>query len=420
MSAPCSPRDRRIPRAIALHRNLPIGSRETLHPTRYVVGSDGDVPCLPATESKRRGVTTRCYDAPSPKRKTCRLLAPSADFANLFKPGFYVWGLPPFHPHARRPALECQSVGVDYDDEADHEPIDTLVLGPYAHPKDGLRVKCLSLQKVFEKDDFTDAAANKFSSDRYDDYTVPTVDMLRSAARLLLSHRDRLTRDQLKAANRMSSWEEALRARFAPLKALQTRCARDAAFARVARQVVRYLFYAAMYMRRWAGPGTRYPIEASETRRLVGRDKQVSPELKKRHVRVSPKGEVRLFDGDDEDLEADRVDKGKLENMYDSYFFAASETVDACEDASARRALERLPMALNRARTTEGGYWPAEETLWEYCYTGDTAIAGAGDETACIRARSQQLLVTVEMLIGYAYKSRPEWSRYEGTIDYVQ
>ena len=312
----------------------------------------------------------------------------------------------------------------DRDKEDGERRFTTLLLGPYFHPTRGLRVKCIDLETTFQYPDVPANAAAVFESLR-DDHVLPTATMLQTASAQLL--RQPLTAAQRTAATSMGTWASTLRRRLDVLRQVQTRCARDAGFARVARQLVRNLFYAVWYFRRWAGPGTAYPTSSAMSRsRVGGQNKPISNDLAGRYVRTTPKGEVRLFDGwdRDRDLHADLVIEGALTSMQTQYFLAVRKTVDACEDNTARSLLERLPVAIDNCKTVEGGYWPGDETLWQYCFTGDAAIAlGMAlrrDERNCIRARSRQLVNTVDMLIGIVYKSRPEWSRYEGEVDYVQ
>ena len=412
--APCSPRSRRLPKLIAVQRGLPVGVREILQPVRYVVGAPhSHAPCAPATEGRRAGVTTRCYAEHSPKRKYCKLLAPDARLAAAsFAPGLYLWGVPPLNGGV---TLRCTSG----DARDDPIPYDTLVFGPYPSGPRDLRVKCLSLLGVFGSHSYPENVAPRFFGYTGRDHAVPTPGMLQALSTKLEAVRQRMPPQARAAADNLKACADALVERNRVLQSLRVRCGRDAAFARVARQLLRNTFYYAMYARRWPGPGTPYPVDARATNRMVGRHTQVAETLRGRHVRVTPKGEVVVHAKQGDDA-ADRVEGGKAVAMMDAYFWAVHHTLETAP-AATRAALLATPLAVDRGRDVEGGFWATEETLWQCLYTGEHAIArGQANGGACIRQMSRPLLDTCEMLMNVFYKARPEWARYEGNLDDVQ
>lgn len=404
MAAACTSTRRRVPNAVAVQRGLPLGSRETLPRTRYVVRDDG-APCSPTTGGAagqtKGGVRTRCYGEHSPRRKTCRLLAPAPDFGNAYAPGLYVTGLPPLDDDGA--SLRCTR-----GDEEDEEH-GTLVLGPYATDRtDGLAVKCMDLELVFEEFSHPENVALRFRVGN--DRRIPSVEMMRRCARLVARHG--LPKERRTQARNLVACADALQERGRTLQRLRTRCAQSAAFAREARRVLKHAFYFAMYARRWAGPGTPYPVTTRATNRRPGQHTAVSSDLVGKAVRATPAGEVVLRDarGGDDDDAADLVSEGKLSNMMYAHLRAAG-----VERETGLAPL--LLLAVEGAPTVDGSYWARRETLHECLFTGDGSVASG---KACIRQQSRALLETCLMLAHYVYRTPPAWMRLDDPLDDVQ
>lgn len=401
----CPERTRRIPDVIAKQRGLPRGSRETVSPQRYVVGTDD--PAIPCVRGEGRG--TRCYAEHSPRRKHCRLLAPSA-FASRFRPGLHVRGLPPFDAEE----VVCNIGSLDDDDA----PFATLILGPYPSPlaRDPLRlvVKCLDFALLFDDFHHPENVALRFRVGN--DKHIPSIDMMQGARQRL--QEASVPRDYRGAVQNFVRCTDTLLERRRVLQSIRRRCAQSPPFERAARILVRNTFHFAMYARRWAGPGTPYPISKHETNRLVGRHKKISAALIDQAVHVTAGGEVvvRGRKGEDEPR-ADAVSDGKATEMMYAHLRAIHRVVEAA-DANVRNALvTNLLMSVDALPTVDGSHWPAEETLWECLFDSERSVAAA---TSCIRQQSNVLLCTCRLLIPYVYKAVPTWSRYEGVLDEVQ
>lgn len=406
--SPCKGRTRRVPNTIALQRNWPVGSGETLLTGRYAPSGDPDVPCLPTEGAPG----SRCFAEHSTRRKTCRWLAPADDYVNLFRPGLYLWGLPPFDtPDA---PLFCDKGRLD-DDET---PFEHFVLGPYAvgnakPPR--LRVKCIDFALVFESFDNPDNVVLRFQVN--DDKYTPSVEMMTAFAAQLETHMRTIPSTLRGAARNAVACAQTLRARTATLKGIRTRCAQSPELERTFRLILRNTFFLAMYMRRWAGPGTAYPISQHETKRLVGRQyKPISDALVGKTPVVSRIGEVSLREWRPGNQRADTVKDGKADAMMDTYMRALHTCIEEANPRLRETLRAGLPLASDNP-TTDGSFWPMEKTLWECVFGREQSIA-TGDY--CIRLYSNTLLNTCRMLLPYAYKSVPTWARYEGFPDQVQ
>lgn len=407
---PCADRTRRIPNAIALQRGLQSGSRETVTSRRYAIGTNPDVPCLPSAE----GRGTRCFAEHSARRKTCRLLAPSSTFDNLFEPGLYVWGLPPFDDPES--PLACNIGSLDEEET----PFAHLVLGPYQSPtpRDPLRLvaKCLDISLVFDDYSRPENVALRFrvNNDKY----IPSMDMMQDAARRVRNAASSIPEEFREAANNLVECAAVLKERKAKLNTIRARCSRISAFEKAARLLVRNTFYFAMYARRWAGPNTPYPISTHDTNRMVGRHKAISPALVGKAVHITAQGEVVLRDRrSDTETPADEVADGKANEMMYAYLRAIRTVGDAAEPRVREALVASLLSSIEAVPAVDGSHWPAEKTLWKCFFDGERSIAAASD---CIRQESSVLLATCRMLLPYVYKSMPVWSRYEGRLDEVQ
>lgn len=374
---------------------------------RYVVGTGG--PAVPCVRGEGRG--TRCYATHNQRRKHCRILAPSG-FVNMFKAGLYVRGLPPFDdPNAE---VSCNIGSFDEDDT----PFANLILGPYHSPNasDPLRllVKCLDFSLLFDDFNYPENVALRFriGNDKY----IPSIDMMQLARQRLQAAS--VPRDYRDAAKNLIRCTDTLLERRRVLQSIRKRCAQSSPFEKAARLIIRHTFHFAMYARRWAGPGTPYPIHKKETNRLVGRHKEISVMLIDKAVDVTSGGDVVVRPRkSDTESRADSVSDGKATEMMYAHLRAIHQVVEAA-DANVRGALvTKLLMSVDALPTVDGEYWPAEETLWEALFDGDRSVAAA---TSCIRQQSNVLLCTCRLLTPYVYKAVPTWSRYEGMLDEVQ
>ena len=207
-----------------------------------------------------------------------------------------------------------------------------------------------------------------------------------------------------------------LRSRELVLQRLSRLCLQDSAVQRSCRRLLRNLFMFAMYARRWAGPGTPYPIIDADTRRLVGKHKDVSEELLRRSPEISAAGNVVLSHRRGGSGSND-VEFGKLVGMIDAHLYGIVNSVESIGDETVKTFLQNhLPLALVQP-TTDESFWPSHELLWDVLFRDDKCVA---NQEVCSRQVSESLLATCTLLGRYLYKATPQWMVYEHTVDYIQ
>lgn len=376
-----------------MQRGLPLGvrHRENVDARRFAVEPGARV-CVPP-QAGHVG-RTACYAEHNARRKNCPLLSANGHAADVgHDPGLYVNGLSPY----------------DGEDAIESEE-NLLILGPYVKDSQNVTLKRVSFNTVFERHSNPENVAPRFTVWR--DVMIPSIAMLRDTAQSLRET------SPLQMVQNLKACSDELTARQKRLKHLQQKCGQRADLMRICRRILKNVFLFAMYARRWAGPGTPYPITRSQTNRNVGQHTRISDDLVDMVVHVTAVGEVMLRERKDEDDEsADRVEAGKAIAMMDAHLMATFNSVDDMKNVADRRFLiDNLPVAIPQP-TTDGTHWPAEEKLWDTLFGGETSVAQA---TTCIRQVSSTLLHTCKMLTPILYKTQPQWMRYEGVLDEIQ
>lgn len=397
----CAERSRYIPKALVVQRGLNPAERhrESRSPTRFAVSSTSRV-CVPPDETHKG--RTACYAEHSARRKYCPLLSSDGRMRDLSHP----------------PGLFLSGIGPYEDDEDDK--FETLILGPYPTEPTKVVMKRIPFAQVFETHEYPENIAIRFTSWR--DSVIPSFGMLKTFCDDLPPMPVNSVPHVCKSnANKCLSH---LLERREMLMDLKRRCATSPDLMKVCRRVLRNVFYFAMYARRWAGPGTPYPIARSETNRNVGSHKAISPELKGMLVSVSSSGDVLLKEssgreGSGGEDAADYVSNGKAMAMMNAHLFATFASVDSLPDPAVRDFLISHILIAIPQPTTDGTHWPAEERLWDTLFGGECSVATQGQQT-CIRQISSTLLHTCTMLYPLFYKTQPQWMRYEGVVDNVQ
>lgn len=393
-SAPCASRSRFVTKALAVQRGLDTGvrHREEVVAKRFAV-SPGRVCTKPSADYSGR---TACYAEHSKRRKTCPLLSYDDDTVPSHEPGIYLVGLPPYEEP------------VDEDDEL----FNTMVIGPYPVGKFQLVVKRVDLDVVFGNNTYPENVSIRFYGR---DMTIPTIEELRDFV-------GRMERSKLPASARhcisnARTCVSMLVERRKTLQLLQRRCNQDPALQRAARRVLQNIFYFAMYSRRWAGPGTPYPIQTKETNRNVGQYKTISEHLKGMAVNVSSTGEVLVRDKDWR--AADEIQNGKAMAMVEAHLLGASIAFDSVPN---NHVLKSCMLAADRWQTTEGDYWPKQFTLFEIMFDESSSVSSYDPKKGkvCTRQVSSDLIRTCDMLASFLYKTRPQWLVYEGKLDEIQ
>lgn len=401
--SPCPPRKRYVSKARVVQRGLDPHVRhvENLTPLRFALPSDSRQQiCVPPTEGHVG--QTRCYAEHSPRRKNCPILSANGDANDVAHPlGLYVLGLPP------------------YDEHGDHSTrMETLIFGPYPTDDINVGMSRVSFGTVFGNHSIPENVAPRFTVGR--NVIIPSVDVMISALPLIRSiptSRATAAATALELHFRKENFEictNELVQRKKKLSILRSKCIQRADLMKAVRRILQNVFMFAMYARRWAGPGTPYPISVRETRRLVGTHKPISPKLEGMAVYTTPTGDVKTRAlHSDLDSRADTVENGKAMAMMDIYLLAVFTSIEAVSDASMRDFLKTHLLLAIPHQCTDGSYWPAEELLWD-------ALFGVAQSTTCIRQVSAYLLHTCKMLAPMIYKTQPPWMFFEGVIDEIQ
>lgn len=393
MSLPCPQRSRYVSASIASQRGLPpnVRHREILSPVRYSVGR-GKVCVPPAPSHQGR---TACYAEHSPRRKRCPFLSSDGSHSDVsHPPGLYVSGVPPY--------------------ESDEDAVfETLILGPYVKDRQSISMKRVPFTQVFENHFQPENVAPRFSSWR--DGVIPSVSSLRSFYDSLPPTPPGSDASGLKQNVRKCL--SILETRVSLMNALKRRCSQNEPLLRVLRRLFRNVFLFSMYARRWAGPDTPYPISRREANRNVGSQKPVSPSLVGSSIKVSRKGDVFVVPFDDSLEPSDEVQSGKVMSMMNSYLYSVYLCIESLEREEWKVLLKTSLFLAIPKPCLDGSYWPSHELLWDSLFC-ERASVSAG--TTCIRQISSDLLHTCELLLPIAYKTRPNWMRYEGSIDEIQ
>lgn len=383
-----------MPKAIVTQRGLDpsVRHRETLSPVRFA-SSPGKKVCVPPT-SAHVGKTS-CYAEHSARRKFCPLLSSNGRYSDVtHDPGLFVSGVTP------------------YEDDNDSR-LETLIVGPYA--KDSLNVvtKRVPFSQVFQNHHVPENVAPRFTSWR--DSVIPSVKALRTFYDTLPP--TPVGSDDFVRKNHVRKCIEMLDERMEILGSLKRKCLQNADVLKVCRRVLRNVFMFAMYARRWAGPGTPYPITARETNRNVGHQKPISSELVGASVKVGALGEVTLVDYSEDYDAADDVSNGKAMSMMNAHLLATFNSIDTLPNATTRAFIISSFLVAIPQRTMDGSHWPSEETLWDILFGGGESVSAG---TVCIRQISSLLVHTSNMMMPLFYKTQPQWMRYEGILDEIQ
>ena len=200
---------------------------------------------------------------------------------------------------------------------------------------------------------------------------------------------------------------------------LTERCRTNSALRASVRLILVNTFYFGMYVRRWAGPDTPYPVRKADTSRKVGtQGKPVSQKLQNMRVRTNGKGRVMLkpIGMVTEGPPARRVNtEGRLDSMEDVCLRGIREAFDAIPNAQHREFVRhRLLVANDYVVSADGLPWPSEDSLFDE--QANIAIEVESD-AGCVRKVSDRFINTFEIYWRCAYATRPPWSRYEGWME---
>ena len=366
---------------------------------------------------------TNCYHpgAHSSRRRTCKLLAPDAEWVNDFEPGLYLWGTPAFSSAAAR-ELVCTSTDmvmytteqVDTRREAP-PPYSVAVLGPYVHPRtQRLVVKCFPAYVLEEGVNSMASLGYAFDTMERDEdgVMVPSVPMMQAFLRDARSDPN-CPYDFLAMGDLVSAqYTHQDNARF--FGESITRYGNPVL--RQVREMLKNYFEAALYFRRWGGPGRPYP-----TNRVLppvgDRDNPVSDRLRGRYLRG--------------DVPADLVDpvEGRLINMEQRCLDRVLELYDALPPRFQYDARVAMQLGTPFRMIDGSGYWftstdvyadgnPSnmEIDLFDMCFGTRqnnkrhflAAVSITGTRTYCVRVASilRSILTLVPAFLGPSPRGR--------------
>lgn len=387
-ATPCNPRERYVPKALAVQRELDPTRRhrEAVTPLRFQLNPGSSV-CVPPPDSSTRN--TRCYAEHSSRRKHCPLLSADGSFARMshLTPAMYLVD--------GNDAITAQACG------AQSEP--HIVVGPFPSSPTDVRFLCLGLHGVSSSSTKPEAFSRQF------DDILPSIEWMQAPVDML----DAPTRRTRDAVATLAACTAELSRRQRPLVELRRRCDRDSTLQRVMRLFLRHVFFAAMYARRWAGPGAPYPVTAQAVHSVVGGTrKPISDDLVGMWVLPKRSGIVSFYEdhaeSDPSARRADTVVRGRLENMMWAHLSGAFHALDTLPDETLRSWLTgNIPAALPK-RTTDNSYWPSSTRLCTQLF--DQEISPH---------MSTRVLSACHLLSQHLYRSQPQWMRTDGVIEAV-
>ena len=438
--SPCTAQRKKLPKYKQLARDG--RTHETLERVRYQVNARGpEHPCKPAGDDAPG--RTACYHPTqhSRRRKTCSLLVDPRSPLHDFAPGFYLVGGPRF----RDETLVCTAWDIaqyeseDVDTRVQPPARSVAVLGPYPHPVTGrLVVKCLlvdALEEVRNLDDMGRVFTPSDMSER--GAMVPDVQMLRDFAQDLPD-----VAEYVQVKHVVDNSVRELLMIDAKLEALDDACAQDPVFEKRVRTIARSFYEAALYFRRWAGPGRKVPLDL--LKEVGDRSNPLSPALRGKAVRSTTTG-VRLVDGGGD--EADAADyvmdpEGTLTNMSQAHLNTILSVYDLLSARQRRIVRDAFQLGTPfRIVHGNGRFWlntydpniyggnPSDMDIdvFAMCFgtrdgnaRGFTAVSSVqGTGTYCVQIAAIQIVRLVQTLLPYLYKSRPAWAHADGEFDNV-
>lgn len=372
--APCSPKSRYVTKALSVQRGLSPNRRhrETLPQRRYTIS--GRV-CAPFEEGDAG--RTACYSEHSRRRKNCPLLSSDGTHTDVLTSGMH------------------------YEDG-------NIFLGPYAKGRDTVKMKEFTARSVFEASGDPGSVASRMK--RGSDDVVPTLDEMSYFVEKVVSSGE----SSRVKANVTECYDELTR-RVSLLDELKTRCSREVDLQAACRRFLRNAFMCGMYMRKWAGPGTPYPVDSESSSLDVGQEgKRVSGELIDGAIHMTPSGEVKVKDMSEEEVEdferSDFLRGGRLASMLEAHLRAAFYSIDSIPSSSTRAFVRERMFASLPCRTTENTRWPSGDLFHATLFGFDPASSSSCRET------SASVIQSCELLLPIFYKTRPQWSIFEGNI----
>lgn len=409
----CPSKQRRLKHWQADQRRIARGSHETLHQTRYVVSSSPELPCVEATRGRRRGQRTTCIPTRehSPSRSRCRLLLSSGDyedpdlarFVASLPPGMHFSGV----GHVKRSGFDLPAL---FTGDVRAAPYEVTVLGPFVDvvtkKLDLVMVSTMDFVDLDPEDGFAWGGFfdrilpnRSFPGGPLAVRYAPTLAMIRKWVSFLRMPPPDLVdvRDAdpfVHIATNATRFADGLQSRLADLAALRYHLSRTPTDRRAAQKMVKYAFQWAMYERRWAGPGTPYPV--SRARNVGTASNPVSPKLVDSAVGNGLRSEHDM-------LPADHVVDGRLQNM-------AVACRNACLDVAEENKEVALRLKMSAiVHVVDGSYYPDLASL-----PGFLNECASASDAANLHQNTLHTIRSCKMLAAYVYGSEPSWIKFEG------
>lgn len=456
--AACTSSSRKYPKYKLLARDLPSNSKETLTRHRYQAQPVPGVPCKLAVS----GASGRTYcfadTQHSSTRKNCPLLADSSSSKPPnFPPGFYLYGSADFPVGAR--TFACRYLrSTDFrmeDRSSDNMPNDfsVAVLGPYPDPKTRkLTVRCIDMEGLVDAVDATTvhdpSIANMgkaflqltTSGLPENVIPVPTADMLTRFYKDV-ENCDRFRGDRFRRfRSRLLRTVQQLRFNELKKEHLVEACDANTEFDKKVKKVLKHMYDMALYMRRWAGPGTKMPTDKLGPRVSLSR---ISSALRDKSVKATASG-VKLTNEPGGNRACEINDHGLLQQMAVAHQKAAYLILTSCTAHQVRLLRDALPLGYNYVNIDGSGYWGSKEEVnnvypppnrfpngngfgasldvLQMLYgtpTGDelglqiqSSVFGQGGY--CMQIASNMTGRAILTLLPYMYKRRPNWAALDG------
>lgn len=381
------------------------------------------------------------------RRKTCNLLLDPDNPLHDFEPGLYLVPGPRFQDQT----LVCSAIDIimyeseDVDTRNAPPTQPVVVLGPFVHPVTGLlTVKCILLSSLVDVDSLSSFGQVFQTMDMSErGVMVPDRDMildLRNDVDWMNPIEVDFPLDRI--VGNLDRAREDLFTNEEYLEQLDDACSTDADFQKRVRTICKCFYEMALYFRRYAGPGTKVPLDLHAG---VGHvSNPLSPALKNKFVSSTMTGVRISANGSGQSQAADFVmdPEGTLTNMSQAYaqsILMIYGTFDASQKQLVKRAFKlgtpyriingngRFYLNNVDPNIYNGNPEYLMIDLFDMCFgspTRDTfsfhAVASVhGTRTYCVQIAAIQIARTVQTLLPYMYKSRPVWALVDGEFDNI-
>ena len=340
--------------------------------------------------------------------------------------GFHVWGHSPGFSGADANRVVCSTMDPIMGTQADVDtsvrappPGSLFVLGPYK-TKDAryVAIKCITHETLQNMGSTPGIQGNGpgnlgqalINWNHTDDTAVPTPEMIKHAI-------DVLQREGLPPLQVLNICYTELVQRERERRTLVRMCEEDPSLMRKVRVITRLFWMYAMYLRRWKGPGTPYPVNAADTRTRVTWA-NMSPDLKHKMVAHGATGvrltAVRPGTRRSNAIPADSInDDGRLDGMETQIQHSLRSRFDALTAREQEAVKAGFRIAHIYRMVDDSGFYVKRETLFDACFGGGYSLAMGN---RCVRLTSLGMLGGTLTMGKLLFRTPPTWMLYEGSF----